>query len=188
MYEMDESDEEILVGSSERPELFVVFYDRHVAALLRFFVARTMDAETAADLTSETIVEAYASRANFKGARPGAGAAWLFAIASHKLNRFIRRRVVDRRARRKIGFEVAPPSGDDLERIEALIDFELVGRQVAKAFGSLPPRQKQALLLRVVEGRPYSEIARLLACSRQVVRARVSRGLRRMATQIGELG
>jgi DNA-directed RNA polymerase specialized sigma24 family protein len=37
------------------------------------------------------------------------------------------------------------------------------------------------LTLRVVEGRPYHEVAEHLSCSVETARARVSRGLRRLA-------
>ena len=46
------TDDELL--SSNDPEAFGVFYDRHVKALLGYFARRTYDAEEAADLTAET--------------------------------------------------------------------------------------------------------------------------------------
>ena len=44
--------------------------------------------------------------------------------------------------------------------------------------------QREALRLRVIEGRSYREIAITLDCSEDVVRARVSRGLRCLAAQL----
>jgi len=73
---------------------------------------------------------------------------------------------------------------EDIERIEALIDFEQVGREVKDAFGELGSDQREALRLRVIEGRSYREIAAALGCSEDVVRARVSRGLKRLAAQL----
>ncbi|HEY3774967.1 MAG TPA: sigma factor-like helix-turn-helix DNA-binding protein [Solirubrobacteraceae bacterium] len=40
------------------------------------------------------------------------------------------------------------------------------------------PQHRDALRLRVVEERPYPEVARVLGISEQAARARVSRGLR----------
>jgi RNA polymerase sigma-70 factor (ECF subfamily) len=57
---------------------------------------------------------------------------------------------------------------------------------VAAALGELRPDQREALRLRVIEGKSYSEIAGALGCSEDVVRARVSRGLRRLAAQLDE--
>jgi DNA-directed RNA polymerase specialized sigma24 family protein len=52
------TDDELL--SSNDPEAFGVFYDRHVKALLGYFARRTFDAEEAADLTAETFASALA--------------------------------------------------------------------------------------------------------------------------------
>jgi DNA-directed RNA polymerase specialized sigma24 family protein len=43
-------------------------------------------------------------------------------------------------------------------------------------------REREALILRVVEERNYADVATLLRCSEQAARARVSRALRRLAT------
>jgi RNA polymerase sigma-70 factor (ECF subfamily) len=73
---------------------------------------------------------------------------------------------------------------DDVERIEALIDFEHVGREVKQAFEALHADQREALRLRVIEGRPYREVALELGCSEETARARVSRGLKQLAAQL----
>jgi RNA polymerase sigma-70 factor (ECF subfamily) len=77
--------------------------------------------------------------------------------------------------------EVSP---EDYERIEELIDFERVGRAIAKAFSVLSEEQRDALTLRVIEGRPYREVAEALRCTEETARARVSRGLKRLATSL----
>lgn len=81
-------------------------------------------------------------------------------------------------------WSVSKLGAEDIERAETLIDLEAVGRAVSAAFGELGAEQREALRLRVIEGRSYEEIAGLLDCSRDVVRARVSRGLRRLAAEL----
>ncbi len=73
---------------------------------------------------------------------------------------------------------------DDIERVEALIDFEQIGRAVSAAFEKLRSEQREALRLRVIEGRSYAEVATVLGCSEDVARSRVSRGLRRLAAEL----
>ncbi len=51
-----------------------------------------------------------------------------------------------------------------IERIEALIDFEHIGREVRQAFDTLHSDQREALRLRVIEGRSYCDVARALGC------------------------
>ncbi len=64
------TDDELL--SSNDPEAFGVFYDRHVKALLGYFARRTYDAEEAADLTAETFASALVARRRFKPGGPPA--------------------------------------------------------------------------------------------------------------------
>jgi RNA polymerase sigma-70 factor (ECF subfamily) len=54
------------------------------------------------------------------------------------------------------------------------------------AMRSLPPDQRDAVLARVVEERPYAAIAAEMSCSEMLVRQRVSRGLRTLRSHIKE--
>jgi RNA polymerase sigma-70 factor (ECF subfamily) len=179
MYE-DLSDAEMLRVSRDEPEAFGAFYERHAEAILRYFARRTLDPEAAAELTAETFAEAFASRRRFRDQGRG-GLVWLYGIGRHLLSRYFRTGAVDAKARRRLGMPDRGISDSDYERIEELIDFEQVGRAIASAFTLLSEEQREALTLRVVEGRPYAEVAEQLSCTEQTARARVSRGLRRLA-------
>ena len=186
MYE-EIADSELLLLSREEPDAFGVLYERHAEGLLGYFARRTFDPEAAAELVAETFAEAFASRRRFRD--HGAGAVgWLYGIARHQLGRYFRHGSVDSRARRKLGLPEREISADDYERIEELIDFEQVGRAIAEAFSLLSDEQREAMTLRVVEGRPYSEVADLLKCSEETARARVSRGLKRLKRMLGTPG
>ena len=50
----------------------------------------------------------------------------------------------------------------------------------------LPPALRDAVMDRVVEERPYEQIASELRCSESVVRQRVSRALRTLRSQMEE--
>jgi RNA polymerase sigma-70 factor (ECF subfamily) len=175
----DLDDEELLVLSARRAEAFGAFYERHAEALLRFFARRTLDPETAAELTAETFAEAFVSRRRFRP-RGLPGAAWLYGIARHQLSRFHRSGEVAARARRRLGLPERTVSEEDYERIEELMDLEGIRRAIAEAYRTLSPEQRDAVTLRVVEGRPYPEVASALSCTEQAARARVSRALRRL--------
>jgi RNA polymerase sigma-70 factor (ECF subfamily) len=179
-------DEDLLIASGDRAAEFVAFYDRTLPGLLGFFACRTLDGQVAADLTAETLADAFASRRRFRDRGDGSATAWLYTIAYRKLGRFLRRRRVEDGARRRLGLQRLELSAEDIERVEALIDFEQVGRAVAAAFNELRPDQREALRLRVIEGRSCREIASALGCSEDVVRARVSRGLKRLAAQLDQ--
>ena len=53
---------------------------------------------------------------------------------------------------------------------------------------NLPEDERFAVRSRVLDERPYPEIASELRCSEMVVRKRVSRGLARMREQLKETG
>ncbi len=177
-------DEVLLVASAGQQLPFVDLYRRIMPGLLACFVRRTLDAQVAADLTAETVAEVYASRGRFRDRGPGSALAWIYAIAAAKLSRYVRRQRVEDAARRRLGMAHLELSNDDIERIEALIDLEQIGRAVKSAFGSLHADQREALRLRVIEGRSYGETAAELGCSEDTARARVSRGLKRLAAQL----
>jgi RNA polymerase sigma factor (sigma-70 family) len=175
------SDGELVLQSREDPDAFAEFYDRHAEDLLRYFARRTLDPDVAAaELTAETFAEAFASRFRYRERGAGAGP-WLYGIARHELSRFFRAGAVQVRARQRLGIPERDVSDTDYERIEELIDFEKVGRAIADAMTELSAEQREAMTLRVIEGRPYEEVARMLACTEDTARARVSRGLKRLA-------
>ena len=173
-------DGELVVLSREDPDAFGVFYERHAEDLLRFFARRTLDPEAAAELTAETFAEAFATRNRYRERGMGA-APWLYGIGRHKLSRFFRDGAVEMRARQRLGLPDRQVSDADYERIEELIDFERVGRAIAEALSVLSTEQREAMTLRVIEQRPYTEVAQMLSCSEQTARARVSRGLKRLS-------
>jgi len=182
--EQGRSDEELLAASIEEPALYLQFYDRHARDLLTFFARRTFDSRAAADLTAETAAEAFASRFRYADQGPGSAAAWLFTIARRQLGAFVRRRRVATAARQKLGVPRIELTSSDMERVEELMDLRAMARAIASAFESLRPADRQALTLRVIDGRSYLEVARAMGCSEQTARARVSRGLRRLATSL----
>ena len=68
---------------------------------------------------------------------------------------------------------------------EAVDDRSSFPSAVLLAFGDLPDSERELLFLRVVEDRPYSEIAQRLHCTPVAARLRVSRSLRRLRLALG---
>ncbi len=186
MYE-ELSDAELLIRSREDPEAFAALYEQHAEGLLRFFARRTLDPEAAAELMAETFAEAFASRRRFCDKGQGA-VGWLYGIGKHQLSHYFRRGQVDARARQRLGMPERTVSSEDYERIEELIDFEQVGRAIGQAFSLLSDDQREALTLRVIEGRSYREVAETLKCTEETARARVSRGLKRLTRTLEASG
>jgi RNA polymerase sigma factor (sigma-70 family) len=177
------SDDQLLVATAGGdPAAFGVFYERHVAAVVSLFVTRTGSAELAADLTGETFAAALLGARRFRPVG-AAATAWLLGIAQNKLRESARRHRVAARARERLGMPRLALEDQDLERIAQLNDQ---GSRALELLAELAPAHRDAIHGRVLEGIEYSELAERMGCSEHVVRQNVSRGLRRLRTQLRE--
>jgi RNA polymerase sigma factor (sigma-70 family) len=156
-------------------------YDAHAAGVLRFFARRTLQVDVAIDLVAETFAQAFEHRRQFRGSGETELLAWIFGIARHQLSGYFRRGEVERRALDRLGISVSPLVEGDYERVEELADLQALRAAVRDSLADLSTEHREALRLRIVEERPYSEIASLIGVSEPTVRARVSRGLRALA-------
>jgi RNA polymerase sigma factor (sigma-70 family) len=156
-------------------------YARHHDELLLYLVRRTADVEVALDLWSETFAQAVAGRRKYRGSTDAEAAAWLYSIAKNQLARYLRRGYAERRAMHKLGLE-RPPAGEELlADIWQRAQMDVMRAELAAALATLSEPVREAVKLRVVDERPYGEIARRLEISEQTARARVSRGLSALA-------
>jgi RNA polymerase sigma-70 factor (ECF subfamily) len=156
-------------------------YRGHARTLLIFFARRVYDPEAAVDLVAETFAAAFAGRGRFEGADEADAMAWIYGIARHQLSHFYRRGRVERAALARLGVAPRALTEPEYERIEDLAGLAPLRAAVAAALERLPGDQRQAVELRVVHERSYAEVAEALRISEQAARARVSRGLRRLA-------
>lgn len=163
---------------------FSSFYAANAERVLVYLSRRCLDPAIALDLMAETFAQAYASRGKYRGRSDDDAVAWVFGIARHQLAGYFRRGRAERRAIAKLGIELPRLDAQDYERIEELADLAALRTAVADEFQTLPSNQRQALRLRIVDEVPYPEVARLLGVSEQTARARVSRGLRRLAAAL----
>jgi RNA polymerase sigma-70 factor (ECF subfamily) len=174
-------DDAALVSSAGDAEAFQDFYLANVQRLVVFFTRRTLNPEVALDLTADTFATALQRRGQFRGATAAEAEGWLFAIARSQLSHYWRRGVAERRALEQVGMD--PPSATlgELERIEELAGLPDLRHRIRGAIAGIHPQQAYAVTQRVVLEREYEDLARELGVSQDVVRARVSRGLRALA-------
>ena len=177
----DATDEELIVASVRDASQFGALFDRHHRELIGFFMRRTADAQTAADLTGEVFAAAFVARRRFTPRGPGTGRAWLFGIARKQLANYARRQHVSERHRRKLAMERTLVDDDTAERFAHLADLHGLRVELAAALATLPAGQVDAIRLRVLDELPYQEVARRLGCSEGAARVRVTRGLTRLA-------
>ncbi|MCW2995572.1 MAG: polymerase sigma factor [Conexibacter sp.] len=176
--------ENALMRSVEDAEAFREFYVENAQRVVVFFTRRTLNAEVALDLAAETFAVALQRRRQFRGGTDAEAEAWLFAIARSQLSHYWRRGVAERRALEQIGLDPPSLAQLELDRIEELAGLPELRRRVQHAISGLNPQQAYAVTQRIVEEREYDDLAAELGVSQDVVRARVSRGLRALAAAV----
>ena len=176
--------ESLLQAAREDPGAFRDFYEQHATGVFAFHARRVLDPETALDLTSETFAEALDGCDGFRGTTQSEEAAWLYAIARAQLAGFWRQGAVHRRAMAKVGVDPPHMTTAEIEQLEDLVDFTALRPQLRAALDVLPADQRDAVALRVIAELDYADVAEETGVTEQVARARVSRGLRRLAVEL----
>lgn len=163
---------------------FARLYDRHAGELLAFFARRTLEPEAAVDLLAETFAAAFTDRRHLRGEGDDIMRAWLYAIGRRRLADFYRRGRAEARALARIGVERRALTDAEYDRIEDLAASRDLRAAIADALRMLTTDERDVLRLRVVEERPYRDVARQLGVSEQTARARASRALRALRQSI----
>lgn len=159
-------------------------YAAHARGLVAYFARRTFDPQVASELMAETFASAVADRRAFRGDGDEAATAWLYGIARHQLSNWYRRAAVERRMLGKLGLEPPVLSDVEYERVEELAGLDELRARVASLLAQLPAEARDALRLRVLEERPYPDVAAALGIAEPAARARVSRALRVLAAEL----
>lgn len=139
------------------------------------------DREEAEDIVQETFFEAIHAAVRFEGR--SAPYTWLYGIMRRRFLLHCRKK---RRFARWMG--LAGASLQTSEKLEAERDERL--DPMMRAVFSLPPKHREVVLLRYIDGRKIAEIAGMLSISEGTVKSRLHHALRRAKTAIslGEEG
>lgn len=155
-------------------------FRRHYAQVYRYLRRRTDDHHHAEELAQQVFAEAAEHLHRF---RPGATPvlAWLYTVAQ--------RRLADR-ARRAAR---APETLAELEAARALpVEPDGYGPQVARALAaaidSLPAQQREVVVLKLLEGRAFAEIAARVGASEAACKMRFARGLQALRDELARRG
>jgi RNA polymerase sigma-70 factor (ECF subfamily) len=146
-------------------------FRRHYRQLYGFVRRRTVSDVDAEDVVAEVFADAATALERF---RPGATPvlAWLYTVA--------RRRLADeaRRRSRTPAFVVAEP-------MEYGAD---VARAIRRALDALPDGQRSVVVLKLIEGWSFREIAERVGATEAASKMRVSRALERLRDELEQEG
>ena len=171
-------------GRDKEMEVLVA---RHQRRLIHFLERMVVDREIAEDLAQEVFLRVYLARHSYEPVAEFT--TWLFCIAANQARKWISRE-------RRLYDEISTVSPRALhrysaDRVKTPEQLALLGekrRKVQAAIGSLPARQRDAIVLHRYEEREYSEIASRMDCSLGAVKSLLFRTHSSLRPRLMECG
>ncbi|UCD10186.1 MAG: RNA polymerase sigma factor [Dehalococcoidales bacterium] len=154
-------------------EAFGCLYDIYADRIYRHIFYRTSNINDAQDLTQEVFVKAWQGLPKYKRTKiPFAG--WLFTISHNRIIDYYRTKKDFIYLNNEIIIE------DHAKNPQKLVDEEFTQQEVRRAILQLPEEQQQVIMMSLIEGFKYSEIAATLDKSEGNIRVIIHRALKKM--------
>jgi RNA polymerase sigma-70 factor, ECF subfamily len=148
---------------------FEDFYQAERATLLRAVAFALGDVDLGAEVTDEAMARAYERWGDVGEMANPSG--WVYRVAVNLAYNRTRRRALERR-------RPVPPDRDRPD-VEGVADPE-----IARALATLPPEQREAIVLRYHLDWSVDAIAEALGCPNGTVKSRLHRALQRLETML----
>jgi RNA polymerase sigma-70 factor (ECF subfamily) len=174
-------DAEIVGRSLTEPELFAQLYDRYAADIHRY-VQRRLGAGAADDITAETFLIAFRTRARYDTDRSHARP-WLYGIAANLVGKQRRTEVRALRALARTGYDPVAESWS--ERADDRVTAQSAHAPLAGALAGLSAGDRHVLLLVAWADLTYPEVAEALGIPVGTVRSRLNRARRKVRSALG---
>jgi RNA polymerase sigma-70 factor (ECF subfamily) len=178
--------ERVLGGDRKAFDELIRKYQRQAVAVSYRLLGNNHDA---LEVTQDAFLKAFSSLATLQ--KPEAFGGWLMRIVSN-LSLNYRRSRKTRQGQLPLddllgsteagqsdaagGSDWMAQSGDPVRRLES----EEMGRRLQKALQELPEKQRLAIVLFAIEGRPQKEVAETLECSVEAVKWHVFQGRKKL--------
>lgn len=160
---------------SDRVELAASAFRVHRETIYRYLLRRTASADRAEELTQEVFADAAAALASF---RPGSTPvlALLYTLAQRRFADAARRD-----ARRLLPVARVEDLADQLPGVE---HDDSVASALRDALARLPPELATVAVLKLVQGRPFAEIAERVGVDEVACRKRYQRALETLRSSL----
>jgi len=167
------SDKELVRRCQTDHAAFEELLRRYKRAIFAYAMASTGSRPDAEEVTQDVFVKVYRAAHRFNSRYRFT--TWLYTIAANTCKNKLRSR--GRRKNLSLDREDAPviPVSHEASPLDAYRKNLEIG-QVRNAINELPPRYREVLFLRYVEGLSYKQIAEVLGLSLGNVEARIFRG------------
>jgi RNA polymerase sigma-70 factor (ECF subfamily) len=163
---------QVLEGDVEQYRILV---ERYRAQLGRYALGAVGDGDTAQDAMQEAFIRAYDSLRTCRN--PDRFGAWFFRILTNQCRNAVARR------RDTADLDAVDPAGT--ERADAALERGELSAALEAALARLTPEQREAFVMKHVEGRSYEEMAELLGVGTDALKMRVHRARDAMREMMG---
>jgi RNA polymerase sigma-70 factor, ECF subfamily len=184
------SDEALVAALQSCPEALGEFYRRYVRQVTRFAAQRcsygdSIDIDGVPDVVSQTFIRAITGAGTFESARcRGNALVWVLGIAANVIRDEQRRTSRRTRLRHRVNGQRQLDDSDE-DGWAAVVDVQRLAPTLEQALAKLSAAERDAVLLVDVDGFDASEAASILRVTPVALRARVSRGRRRLRRELG---
>jgi len=163
--------EQILTGQRDKYAELVVFYQNKIIRLCLSFLRNPVEADEAAH---DVFIKAYKSLGSFRG--ESRFSTWLYRIAVRHCQDILRKKA---REKTDSWEQLIQQKGDKIHDLFAAnsppVPSEEDSDLIRRLLSALKPETAQILTLREVQGFSYQEMAQILDCSLDAVKARLKR-------------
>jgi RNA polymerase sigma factor (sigma-70 family) len=163
-------------------QAFAELVDRHAPTVYSVCLRVTGDAEEAQDALQAAFLVLARKAGTLSGSEPLGG--WLFRVAQSAAGHA--RRSAERRRRHER--EAAAVRAADAAAGPAGQLWSELAPHLDAALAALPAAQRDAIVLRYLEGKPEAEICRELGCPQSTLATRLARGIERLREKLAPRG
>jgi RNA polymerase sigma-70 factor (ECF subfamily) len=147
---------------------YSILVGKYQALLYRQALGMLGDQDAASDLVQDAFIKAYTSLARCQD--PSRFGAWVFRILTNRCKDYLK----DRR-RHTVPLQPETAAVPERENPDTVLAQQQLQKRVVAALATLPDNQREAFLLKHVEGLSYEEMAALLDASVSALKMRVLR-------------
>lgn len=158
-------------------ELFGVLVERYRAEFARYAAALVGDPDRAADAMQEAFIRAYRSLASCRDVKRVK--AWFFRILTNQCH--------DQRTRTRREISLEGQDQPARDRADAQVLQAELREAIERALDHLTPEQREAFVLRHIDGKSYEEMAALLGTGVDALKMRVYRARDALRQQLERL-
>ena len=184
-------DTDLLIEASNGDEdSFSVIVERYSDKLFNFVLRFVGDQQTAEDIVQETFPKVFTS--SDRARTLNNFSTWIFTIAANlaksQLRYRKRWRFISIDSSTHEDTDVIVEAIDESHRPDHTTESKIMHSMIRTAIDSLPPRYREAIIMRDIEGRSCDEIARITDSPVGTIKSRVNRSRLKIQQELEELG